>query len=92
MVHGPQVELAELRAAQDEPALAGHHRTFAVRAHLLEFAGDRNARTRQAYSLLRTILNTAKDDGLILDNPCRSTGAGQHHVQVAWGHARAIAC
>lgn len=34
-------------------------------------------RTRQAYSLLRTILNTAKDDGLIADNPCKVKGAGQ---------------
>lgn len=34
-------------------------------------------RTRQAYSLLRTILNTAKDDGLTPDNPCKIKGAGQ---------------
>jgi integrase len=33
-------------------------------------------RTRQAYSLLRTILNTAVRDGLITTNPCQITGAG----------------
>ena len=39
MVHGPQVALAELAAA--DPGLAGSHRPHAVRAHLLELAGDR---------------------------------------------------
>jgi RNA polymerase sigma factor (sigma-70 family) len=38
MVRGPRVALAELAAAA--PALAGHHRLHAVRAHLLELAGD----------------------------------------------------
>lgn len=34
-------------------------------------------RTRQAYSLLRTILGTAKVDGLITDTPCTIRGGGQ---------------
>jgi RNA polymerase sigma factor (sigma-70 family) len=38
MVRGPRVALAEL--AQAAPALEGHHRLHAVRAHLLELAGD----------------------------------------------------
>jgi predicted RNA polymerase sigma factor len=38
MVHGPGAALAGLAAA--EPGLAGHHRLYAVRAHLLEQAGD----------------------------------------------------
>jgi predicted RNA polymerase sigma factor len=38
MVHGPRVALAEL--AEAAPALEGHHRLHAVRAHLLELAGD----------------------------------------------------
>ncbi|SNS62698.1 RNA polymerase sigma factor, sigma-70 family [Asanoa hainanensis] len=38
MVHGPDAGLAALAAA--EPALSGHHRVAAVRAHLLETAGD----------------------------------------------------
>lgn len=33
--------------------------------------------TRQAYALLRAILNTAVDDELIRRNPCRMRGAGQ---------------
>jgi RNA polymerase sigma factor (sigma-70 family) len=42
MVHGPQAALAELDGATADPALAGHHRTEAVRAHLLDLAGDRD--------------------------------------------------
>jgi predicted RNA polymerase sigma factor len=41
MVHGPDTALAELDKAS--PALAGHHRLHAVRAHLLEMAGDLEA-------------------------------------------------
>lgn len=37
-VHGPEAALAELDAL-DEPALRGHHRLPAVRAHLAEAAG-----------------------------------------------------
>ena len=40
MVHGPRVALDELRAAEGDPALAGHHRVDAIRAHLLHLAGD----------------------------------------------------
>jgi len=43
MVHGPEAGLRQLAAAEAEPALAGHHRVDAVRAHLLELAGDRQA-------------------------------------------------
>ena len=51
MVDGPPVALAELRPRQtDDPALAGHHRVDAVRAHLLEMAGDLAA-ARQQYRL-----------------------------------------
>jgi RNA polymerase sigma factor (sigma-70 family) len=43
MVHGPQAGLEQLAAAQADPALAGHHRVDAVRAHLLDIAGDHQA-------------------------------------------------
>ena len=42
-VHGPRAALEQLAAAAADPALAGHHRLHAVRAHLLEAAGDRDA-------------------------------------------------
>jgi RNA polymerase sigma factor (sigma-70 family) len=50
MVDGPQAGLRELAAAESDPALAGHHRLEAVRAHLLELAGDREA-AKAAYRL-----------------------------------------
>lgn len=40
MVHGAATGLFELELVADDPALVGHHRTFAVRAHLLEQEGD----------------------------------------------------
>src|SRR5699024_1297267 len=49
---------------------------------------DRSGATRNAhcYALLRTILGTAVDDGLIEVNPCRIRGAGQakrvHEIEV----------
>ena len=40
MVHGPSVGLELLDALDADGRLAGHHRMDAVRAHLLELAGD----------------------------------------------------
>ena len=40
MVHGPSKGLDLLRALDSDPRLAGHHRLHAVRAHLMEMAGD----------------------------------------------------
>jgi RNA polymerase sigma factor (sigma-70 family) len=50
MVHGPHAGLRELANVEADPALAGHHRLAAVRAHLLDFAGDRAA-AHDAYAL-----------------------------------------
>ena len=46
MVHGARQALSEL--ADAEPELAGHHRVAAVRAHLLDLAGD-HAAAREEY-------------------------------------------
>ncbi|XXV22628.1 hypothetical protein WME87_30250 [Sorangium sp. So ce1389] len=43
MVHGPRAGLALLSALDADARLAGHHRLDAVRAHLLERAGDHEA-------------------------------------------------
>ncbi|MCX4584341.1 RNA polymerase sigma factor [Streptomyces sp. NBC_01481] len=48
MVHGPEAGLAEVAELEDR--LAGHHRLDAVRAHLLEKAGDAEG-ARAAYQL-----------------------------------------
>lgn len=41
MVHGATKGLELLDALKADPSLADHHRLYAVRAHLLELAGDR---------------------------------------------------
>jgi RNA polymerase sigma factor (sigma-70 family) len=50
MVLGPQAGLRQLAAAEADPVLTGHHRVHAVRAHLLDLAGDRQA-ARAQYQL-----------------------------------------
>jgi RNA polymerase sigma factor (sigma-70 family) len=40
MVHGPSKGLELLQSLDADPRIAGHHRLDAVRAHLLEMAGD----------------------------------------------------
>jgi RNA polymerase sigma factor (sigma-70 family) len=42
MVDGPEAGLAALDEVAADPVLARHHRTAAVRAHLLELTGDRD--------------------------------------------------
>jgi RNA polymerase sigma factor (sigma-70 family) len=48
MVNGPREGLARLEALDSDDRIAGHHRLHAVRAHLLELAGDPEA-ARAAY-------------------------------------------
>ncbi|GAA4608111.1 RNA polymerase sigma factor (sigma-70 family) [Actinoplanes octamycinicus] len=56
MVDGPEAGLAALDRAAGEPVLARHHRTAAVRAHLLELAGDRaGAREQYRVAARRTL-------------------------------------
>ena len=43
LVHGPQAGLDLLRTLDDDERMAGHHRLHAVRAHLLEMAGELDA-------------------------------------------------
>jgi RNA polymerase sigma factor (sigma-70 family) len=50
MVHGAAIALTQLSAAEADPALADHHRVHAVRAHLLDIAGDTEA-ARNQYEL-----------------------------------------
>ncbi|MHA6764241.1 RNA polymerase sigma factor [Streptacidiphilus sp. PAMC 29251] len=49
-VKGPRAALELLATLEGEPSLARHHRLHAVRAHLLEAEGDREA-AREAYRL-----------------------------------------
>ena len=50
MVNGPASGLRMLAALDDDERIARHHRLEAVRGHLLEMAGDREA-ARAAYRL-----------------------------------------
>jgi RNA polymerase sigma factor (sigma-70 family) len=43
MARGPEAGLDLLRTLEGDDRMAGHHRVHAVRAHLLEMAGDREA-------------------------------------------------
>ena len=47
MVHGPRKGLDLLKELDSDGRLAGHHRLDAVRAHLLEMAGDREGAIEQ---------------------------------------------
>jgi predicted RNA polymerase sigma factor len=56
MAAGPAPALGELAAAAQDPALAGHYRLDAVRAHLLEMTGDRvGARAHYQRAAQRTL-------------------------------------
>jgi predicted RNA polymerase sigma factor len=56
MVHGPQAGLDQLDAAASESVLADHYRVDAVRGHLLDLAGDRQAaRTHYRLAARRTL-------------------------------------
>ena len=46
MVHGPQAGLDLLASVEADPRTATHHRLAAVRAHMLEMAGDFEAAQR----------------------------------------------
>jgi predicted RNA polymerase sigma factor len=48
MVHGPHAGLELLRALDANEQIADHHRLHAIRAHLLEMAGDCPA-ARESY-------------------------------------------
>ena len=66
MVHGPAAGLALLEPLDADEWTAGHHRLHAVRAHLLELAGDREA-ARSAY-LTAARLTTSLPEQRYLQN------------------------
>ena len=68
MVDGPRAALARLDEA--EPALAGYHRVHAVRAHLLEEAGDREA-ARACYRRAAELTLSLPERRYLLDRAAR---------------------
>jgi predicted RNA polymerase sigma factor len=64
MVEGPAAGLHALAEAEDDPALAGHYRVDAVRAHLLEFSGEREA-ARRHYKLAARRTTSIPEQGYL---------------------------
>lgn len=57
MVHGERAALRELDDAAATPAIAGHHRLHAVRAHLLERLGETDAAIAEYRAAARSTLS-----------------------------------
>jgi RNA polymerase sigma factor (sigma-70 family) len=75
MVHGPRAGLALLEPLDADPRLAEHHRLAAVRAHLLERAGDRDAAVAQ-YRLAASRTASLPERNYLLMKAAR-LGAGE---------------
>jgi predicted RNA polymerase sigma factor len=66
MVQGPAAGLAALARLADDPRLARGHRLHAVRAHLLEEAGDPAAAALAYREAAGRATNAAERDHLLL--------------------------
>ncbi|MCD2192786.1 RNA polymerase sigma factor [Actinomycetospora endophytica] len=71
-VHGPDAALAELGTLADDPALRGHHRVAAVRAHLEQTAG-RPGPAVVAYREAARLTRSAPERAYLLDRASRLT-------------------
>jgi RNA polymerase sigma factor (sigma-70 family) len=74
MVHGPAAALAELNDAAADPAISGHHRVDAVRAHLLDELGDRDA-AREHYLRAAQRTRSLPEQRYLLARATRSPAA-----------------
>ncbi|SEF18598.1 RNA polymerase sigma factor, sigma-70 family [Jiangella alba] len=72
MVDGPEAGLALLETLADDSRLAEHHRLEAVRAHLLEMAGDAAA-ARAAYRLAAQRTTSLPEQRYLEDKAARLT-------------------
>ena len=66
MVHGPTAGLERLEVLDSEGRLAGHYRLDAVRAHLLERAGDRERALLHYRAAAERTASTPERDYLML--------------------------
>jgi len=78
MVRGPQAGLDLLATLGGEDRLAGHHRLDAVRAHLLEMAGDRAA-ARTSFQLAARRATSLPEQRYLADRATRLADA-DHEV------------
>jgi predicted RNA polymerase sigma factor len=70
MVEGPRAGLAALAELDADPRLAHHHRLAAVRAHLLERAGDVEA-ARAAYQAAAAATNSTQERDYLMTRAAR---------------------
>jgi predicted RNA polymerase sigma factor len=66
MVHGPKEGLSLLDALQGEPRIAERHRLDAVRAHLLEMAGDAQAAAKYYLAAAGKTVNLPERNYLLM--------------------------
>jgi predicted RNA polymerase sigma factor len=65
MMHGATKGLELLDALKDDARLAEHHRLDAVRAHLVELAGDREAAVRHCRAAAAKTVNLPERNYLL---------------------------
>jgi predicted RNA polymerase sigma factor len=76
MVRGPRAGLELLERLDADPRVAGHHRLPAVRAHLLEMAGDREAAIERFRAAAALTTNIPERDYLIAQAARLAEGLG----------------
>jgi RNA polymerase sigma factor (sigma-70 family) len=76
MVHGPAAGLALLDELDRDPRLAGHYRLDAVRAHLLERAGD-HAAALTHYRAAASRTTSVPERNYLIDRAARLAGRGR---------------
>ncbi|HKS72873.1 MAG TPA: sigma-70 family RNA polymerase sigma factor [Terriglobales bacterium] len=74
MVHGPATGLELLKALDSDARLAEHHRLDAVRAHLLEMAGDHKA-AMEHYRLAATRTTSIPEQNYLMTQAARLSEA-----------------
>jgi RNA polymerase sigma factor (sigma-70 family) len=65
MVHGPRAGLALLETLDSDPRMTGNHRLAAVRAHLLDQAGDRQAAAAHYHAAARQTASVPQREYLL---------------------------
>jgi predicted RNA polymerase sigma factor len=73
MVHGPAKGLDLLRALDSDPRIAGHYRLDAVRAHLFEKIGDRQAAVNH-YRIAATRTTSIPERNYLMTQAARLAG------------------
>ncbi|WP_336216278.1 RNA polymerase sigma factor [Nonomuraea sp. LPB2021202275-12-8] len=76
MAQGPAAGLALLEPLETDDRLSGHHRLHAVRAHLLEMAGDHQG-ARDSYRKAARLATSLPEQRYLLDRAARDLPGGR---------------